>query len=213
MRKYVIEFIGTFFLVVTVAFTGNPFAIAAILVSMLYMGGYISGAHYNPAVTIAVLVRGKIDWKNAIAYIIVQMLGAVAAAYFYILITGEKFIPAPHISATFGNALLMEAIYTFALATVVLHVTTSEETKGNHYFGIAIGFVILAAAFSGGLSGGAYNPAVGIGPILADLSNISTRMQNIWIYLLGPVSGGLLAGLLYRLLYISDAPKPEKPKK
>lgn len=213
MKKYVIEFIGTFFLVVTVAFTGNPFAIAAILVSMLYMGGYISGAHYNPAVTIAVLVRGKIDWKNAIIYIVVQMLAAVAAALFYIAITGQKFIPQPDIKAPFGSAVLMEAMYTFALATVVLHTATSEETEGNNYFGIAIGFVILAAAFSGGLSGGAYNPAVGIGPLLADIGNIGARMQNVWLYLIGPVAGGLLAGLLYRLLNASTAPSEKKEKK
>ncbi len=216
MRKYAVEFIGTFFLVVTVAFTGNPFAIAAILIAMLYMGGYISGAHYNPAVTIAVFVRGKIDVLNAIIYIVVQMLAGVAAAFFYLLITGQKFIVAPDISATFGNAVLMEALYTFALATVVLHVATSDETKDNQYFGLAIGLVILAAAFSGGLSGGAYNPAVGIGPILADISNIGVRMQNFWIYLIGPVSGGLLAGLLYKLLQIpseSDQQVSDKKKK
>ncbi len=213
MKKYAVEFIGTFFLVVTVAFTGNPFAIAAILVAMLYMGGYISGAHYNPAVTLAVLVRGKIDWKNAIVYILVQMLAAIAAALIYMLITGQKFIPQPDIRATFGIAVFMEAMYTFALATVVLHVATSEETEGNQYFGLAIGFVILAAAFAGGLSGGAYNPAVGVGPLLADISNIGSRMQNVWIYLIGPLSGGLLAGLVYRLINVHAPEKETKPKK
>lgn len=213
MKKYVIEFIGTFFLVLTVAFTGNPFAIAAILVSMIYMGGYISGAHYNPAVTLAVLIRGKVSWIDALVYWLVQFLGAFSAALVYFSVSGKYFIPRPSILATFQTAILMEALYTFALASVVLHVATADETENNQYYGLAIGFVILAGAFAGGLSGGVYNPAVGIGPLLANISNIGVRMQSVWIYLIGPLSGGLLAGLLFRLLNIHSTPKVEKEKK
>jgi aquaporin Z len=213
MKKYVIEFIGTFFLVTTVAFTGNPFAIAAILIAMIYMGGYISGGHFNPAVTTGVLVRGKISWLDAIIYMIVQLLAGVAAALLYMSITGQKFIPQPDIQATLATAIIMEALYTFALASVVLHVATSEETEGNNYYGAAIGLVVLAGAFAGGLSGGAYNPAVGVGPLLADIGNISARMQNILIYIIGPMSGGLLAGLIYRLLNLKPATGEKKEKK
>ena len=215
MKKYAIEFIGTFFLVLTVAFTGNPLAIAAILVSMLYMGGYISGAHYNPAVTLAVLIRGKIRWLDAIIYWVVQILAGIVAALIYNFVTGKRFIPAPSILATFQTAVLMEALFTFALASVVLHVATSEETEGNNYFGLAIGFVILAGAFAGGLSGGAYNPAVGIGPLLADITHLGVRMQNFWIYIIGPLTGGLLAGLVYRLMNLgkgSNLPKEKSAK-
>lgn len=212
MKKYAIEFIGTFFLVTTVAFTGNPFAIAGILIAMIYMGGYISGGHYNPAVTTAVLVRGKIGWLDALVYMIVQLVAGVAAALFYIAITGQKFIPQPDIQATFATATVMEAIYTFALASVVLHTATSEEKEGNNYFGLAIGLVVLAGAFAGGLSGGAYNPAVGVGPLLADIGNIGARLQNVWIYAIGPLSGGLLAGLVYRLLNLSSTLGEKKEK-
>lgn len=214
MKKYVIEFIGTFFLVLTIAFTGNPIAIAAILVSMIYMGGYISGGHYNPAVTLAVLIRGKVTALDAVVYWIVQILGALCAALIYFSVTGKYFIPAPDIQATFLSAVLMEALFTFALASVVLHTATADETKGNQYYGLAIGFVILAGAFAGGLSGGAYNPAVGVGPLLANISNIGVRTQNLMIYVIGPLSGGLLAGILFRLLNLnSSAPKEEKAKK
>ena len=213
MKKYIIEFIGTFFLVLTVAFTGNPIAIAAILVSMIYMGGYISGAHYNPAVTLAVLVRGKITILDAVVYWVVQILAALCAALLYFTVTGKYFIPAPDIQTPFQTAILMEALFTFALATVVLHVATADETQGNQYYGLAIGFVILAGAFAGGLSGGAYNPAVGVGPLLANISNIGVRMQSVWIYLIGPLSGGLLAGILFRLLNLHSLSKEEKPKK
>lgn len=213
MKKYVIEFVGTFFLVFTVALTGNPLAIAAILVSMIYMGGHISGGHYNPAVTLAVFIRGAINWKDGIMYWIVQMLGGIVAALLFASLSGQKFIPQPHIQATFGMAVLVEALYTFALASVVLHTATSEDTAGNDYYGLAIGFVILAAAFAGGLSGGAYNPAVGVGPLLADYTNMAARMQNLGIYLIGPLSGGLLAGLLYKLINVNVAEAPKKKAK
>ena len=124
--------------------------------------------------------------------------------------SGRKFVPQPHAQATFGMAIIVEALYTFALASVVLHVATSEDTKGNDYYGLAIGFVILAAAFAGGLSGGAYNPAVGVGPLLADYTNIGSHMQSLWVYTIGPLSGGLLAGLLYKLI---SAKAPVSKKK
>lgn len=203
MKRYIVEFIGTFFLVFTIAFTGNPLAIAGILIAMLYMGGYISGAHYNPAVTLAVLIRGKIGWLDSILYWIVQILAAAAAAGIYTVITGEVFAPAPSTLATFQTATLMEFFITFALATVVLHVATSEDTAGNNYYGLAIGLVILAGAFAGGLSGGVYNPAVAIGAYLADMGNIASHMQNMLIYIIGPLSGGLVGGVIYRFVFAS----------
>lgn len=213
MKKYLVEFIGTFFLVFTIAFTGNPLAIAAMLIAMIYMGGYISGAHYNPAVTFAVLIRGKINWLDAFVYWIIQILGSAAAAGVYTFITGEVFAPAPSTLASFQTATLMEFFITFALATVVLHVATSDETAGNNYYGLAIGLVILAGAFAGGLSGGVYNPAVALGAYIADMANMNIHAQNVLIYLIGPLTGGLLAGIIYRFLFMtSSAPSRDNSR-
>lgn len=198
MKKYLIEFIGTFFLVLTIALTGNPIAIGVILTAMIYMGGYISGAHYNPAVTTAVWVRGKIDSMTALRYMGIQVVAGLVAALVFYLIKGTMFIPAPSI-AGYSIPLAVEIIYTFALASVVLHVATSKRTDGNQYFGLAIGLTVMAAAFAGGpISGGAYNPAVAIGPYI--LEGMTATSSNVLIYILGPLAGGALAGYVYRYI-------------
>ncbi len=200
MNKYLIEFLGTFFLVLTVALTGNPLAIGAVLLSMVYMGGYISGAHYNPAVTLAVFVRGKIKADEAFKYFLFQILGAFCAALVFFLITKRLFVPGPNPSYDLTVVLLIEFLFTFALAFVVLHTATSEKTKGNQYYGLAIGLTLMFGAFAGGpISGGIYNPAVGLGPMLFDFNNFSMHLPNLIIYLLGSFSGGLAAGLMYKL--------------
>lgn len=200
MSKYIIEFLGTFFLVLTVALTGNPVAIGAVLVAMVYMGGYISGAHYNPAVTLAILVRGKIKTDEAFKYFLFQTLGALSAAFIFYLMTKRFFVPSPNSSYDLLAVLITEFLFTFALAFVVLHAATSEKTKGNQYYGLAIGFTLMFGAFAGGnISGGVYNPAVALGPVLFDFNNFSAHLPNLIIYLLGPFSGGLAAGMMYKL--------------
>jgi aquaporin Z len=142
MKKYITEFIGTFFLVLTVGLTGNPLAIGAALMVMIYAGGHISGAHYNPAVTLAVLIRGKISTGDALVYIGSQLAGGVAAA----LIVGIfKELPSEaHQTLVTSKAIIAEVLGTFALAYVVLNVATAKANAGNSYFGLAIGFTVLA---------------------------------------------------------------------
>ncbi len=199
MKKYIIEMIGTFFLVLVIGLTGNPLAIGSVLMVMVYMGGHISGAHYNPAVTLAVLMQKKIDGKEAGMYIIFQVMGSLAAALIAYLITGNTFAPSPGPTASTLSALLVEAIFTFALVSVVLNVAVSKGTSGNNYFGLAIGFTILAAAFAGGsISGGAYNPAVGIGPCLIDtLVGGNSSLSNVWLYIVGPVAGAIIGSTVF----------------
>lgn len=201
MQNYIIEFIGTFFLVLVIALTGDPLAIGIILTAMVYMGGPISGAHYNPAVTLAVLVRKKINLSNALAYMLSQIIGATMAAFMYFVIKKETFAPAPDDSLNVIYPLLVEIVFTFALASVVLNVATSKKTAGNSYFGIAIGFTILASAFAGGaISGGAFNPAVGVGPAIIEVINgKEDSLTHLWIYLVGPFGGGLLGAIVYKL--------------
>jgi aquaporin Z len=206
MKRYLTEAIGTFFLVLTVGLTvisGSPMAPLAIgssLMVMVYMGGHISGGHYNPAVTLAVFMRGKVPGGDVAPYMVAQIVGAVLAAFAALHMTGSTFAPAPSPDAGLVAALLAEILFTFALCLVVLNVATDEATAGNSYYGLAIGFTIVVAAFAaGGISGGAFNPAVGIGPILVDALVGEGSFGDLWIYLVGPFAGGALAAVVYKL--------------
>jgi len=196
MRAYVTEFIGIYFLVLTIGLTvlgGTPFAglaVGASLMVMVYMGGHISGAHYNPAVSVACAMRKKLPWSEVPPYIAAQLAGAVAAALTVRGIVGQTFTLAPAEGIGATAAIAVEALYTFALALVVLNVATIQKTKGNSFYGLAIGFTIVVAAYAGGpLSGGAFNPAVGFGPILVHSVFADGTLGDLWIYLVGPVIG------------------------
>jgi len=164
------------------------------------MGGHISGAHYNPAVTLAVFMRGKIDAGSVAPYMASQLAGAFLATVIVQLILGSTFAPAPSAEATIAAALLVEVLYTFALALVILNVSTADSTSGNSFYGLAIGFTLAAGAFAGGpVSGGAFNPAVGTGPILAHAMLGGGGLGDLWLYLVGPFVGGALAATVFKI--------------
>jgi aquaporin Z len=201
MKKQLIEFIGTFFLVLAITLSGNPIAVGVVLAAMIYMGGYISGGHYNPAVTLAVYLRRKIDQPTAIQYVIYQCLGAVAAAFIAFLVTGAAVVPKPGPNVTLISVIIMEAIFTFGLASVVLHVATSSRTHGNQYFGLAIGFMVMAGAFSAGaISGGVFNPAVALGTFLVDMTNIPGNLPNLVVFVIGQLLGAVGAATVYNIV-------------
>jgi aquaporin Z len=206
MRDYLTEFIGTFFLVLTAALTlmnGTPLAplaIGAALMVMVYMGGHVSGAHYNPAVSLAVLLRGRIRPAEFLAYAGSQITGATVAALVAYAIVGRTVAPRPADGISLTGALVVELLFTFALALVVLNSAASAKTQGNSFYGLAIGFTIVVAAFAGGpLSGGAFNPALAIGMILVDAAVAAGGAAALWIYLVGPLAGGALAALVFGL--------------
>ena len=201
MKKQLIEFIGTFFLVLTITLSGNPIAVGVVLAAMIYMGGYISGGHYNPAVTLAVYLRRKIDQPTAIQYVIYQCLGAVAAAFIAFLVTGAAVVPKPGPNVTLISVIIMEAIFTFGLASVVLHVATSSRTHGNQYYGLAIGMMVMAGAFSAGtISGGVFNPAVALGTFLVDMTNIPGNLPNLVVFVIGQLLGAVGAATVYNIV-------------
>ncbi len=206
MKKLLTEFIGTFFLVFTVCMTvlGGvplaPLAIGCSLMIMVYMGGHISGGHYNPAVSLAVTLRGKLGWNEFGAYVTAQVIGAIVASLTAYLILGKSFAPAPGDGISAIGALLTELLFTFALALVVLNVATSKATSGNSFYGLAIGFTIVVAAFAGGgVSGGAFNPAVGLGPTKVHALVGGGSFGNVWLYIVGPLLGGALAAVVFKI--------------
>jgi len=207
MNKYIAEFIGTFFLVLTVGCTVvgaipgviAPLAIGAALMVMVYAGGHISGGHYNPAVTLGVLIRGKVTLADALPYIISQLLAAVAAA------ATVKFLRAGIVVTPMvpkiGPALVAEFLFTFALVYVVLNSATAEDTSGNSFYGLAIGMTVMTGAFAvGDISGGAFNPAVAVGISLLGLASWS----NIWIYLAANFGAAVVAALVFNLINPSE---------
>lgn len=210
IKKYLTEFIGTFFLVLTVCLATNAksgagsmagLAIGASLMVMIYMGGHISGAHYNPAVSLAALIRGKLSAMEIGPYIISQVLGAIAAAGIAYYITNDVTKVQTPSGAEVPVILLVEFLFTFALALVVLNVATCKGTAGNSFYGLAIGFTVVVGAYAGGgISGGAFNPAVGIGPNL-----IANNMGVIWLYIVGPLAGGAAAGAVYKIQHAGEA--------
>ncbi|HKP75560.1 MAG TPA: aquaporin [Longimicrobiaceae bacterium] len=212
-RKLVTEAIGTFFLVLTIGLTVTaglplaPLAIGSALMVMVYMGGAISGAHYNPAVTTAMLIRGKVTGAEAAGYVVAQLIGALLAALGVYFLTGQTFVPAPAPGASVAQVLAVEALFTFALALVVLNVATARETEGNSYFGLAIGFTVMAGAFAGGpISGGAFNPAVGLGPAVVHALIGGQPVGHVIHYVIGPLVGGAAAALVFALQHPEPAP-------
>jgi aquaporin Z len=203
MNKYVMEFIGTFFLVFTIGCTvvGNgvgtlaPIAIGVALMAMVFAGGHISGAHYNPAITLGMYIRGKIEAKNVVPYMIFQIVGAALAAMLVKYLKAGAIVTP--MTPAVVPALIAEFLFTFALVFVVLNVATAKGTAGNSFYGLAIGLTVTAGAFSvGNISGGAFNPSVAIGICMMNL----VAWSSIWIFLVANFLGGAVAGLLFKAL-------------
>ena len=206
MNKYLTEFIGTFFLVLTIGCSviGGaslpPLAIGAALMVMIFAGGHVSGAHYNPAVTLAVMLRGKCPVSDVGPYMASQVAGASVAAlivkFLYPVAQTTK-----DLSAVVPQALLAEFLFTFALCYVVLNVATAKGTANNSFYGLAIGMTVMAGAFSvGGISGGAFNPAVAVAISIMNLS----AWSNIWIFLVANFVGAAAAATTFKIINLTD---------
>ncbi len=208
MKKYLVEFIGTFFLVLTVGMTviepgaaGDlaPLAIGSALMIMVYAGGHVSGGHYNPAVTVAVWLRGRCSQAEVPGYLGSQIAAGIVAAFVVLGLKGDPSVSAKTIAVF--PALIAELVGTFALAYVVLNVATAKATSGNSYYGLAIGFTVTAMAYAlGPISGGAFNPAVAIGITVMKLAKVS----HLWIYLAANLGAGALAAFVFRMIHPDD---------
>ena len=213
MKKYLTEFIGTFFLVLTIGMTviepgaGSmaPLAIGTTLMIMVYAGGHVSGGHYNPAVTLAVWLRGRCPASDVVPYWVSQILGSLLASLAVLTLKhNPTVLPMDMDLAPHGGhfmALLAEFIGTFALAYVVLNVATSKGTAGNSFYGLAIGFTVMTMAYGlGPISSGAFNPAVATGIIIMHI----VKASDCWVYLIGNLAGGALAAAVFKLINPED---------
>jgi len=204
MKKYLVEFIGTFFLVFTIGSTViapgagamAPLAIGASLMVMIFAGGHISGGHFNPAVSLAVWIRGKLPTADLLPYWVAQVLGAVVAAFAVAFFKETSPAPGQFVGGV-PAALLAEFLFTYALAWVVLNTGTAKGTAGNSFYGLAIGMTVMTGAYAvGGISGGAFNPAVATGISVMGLQPWS----NLWVFLVANFAGGAFAALTYKFV-------------
>ena len=208
MHKYVAELIGTFFLVLTVGFAVTsrsqlaPVAIGVVLAVMVYAAGHLSGAHFNPAVSVAAWIRGRLGLRDLPAYCLAQLAGAVLAAVVVRVVVAGAPTPMPTFTGrALVAALVVELLFTFALAYTVLNVATSASHPQNGFYGAAIGGVVLAAAATvGSISGGMLNPAVALGASLMSLSS----WGNLWVFLVADLAGGAAAAYAFRILNPAD---------
>ena len=209
MRKFIVEFIGTFFLVFTVgtcvvnpdAGVVAPLAIGSVLMVMIYAGGHISGGHYNPAVTVAVAIRGRMLPSEVPAYFLAQLAGAVMGAGGAYYLKGDVDPNLPEPPYALSQLVFSEFIFTFALAYVVLNVATAKANAGNSFYGLAIGFTVMVGAFTvGPISGGAFNPAVATGCFYIGLMSFGH-----WVaYIATELCAGALAAFVFKVLNPDD---------
>jgi aquaporin Z len=206
MNKYIIEFLGTFFLVLIIGLSQNPVAIGLGLAVLVYMGAHISGAHYNPVVSLAMLINNQIELKEFSFYLASQLLGSVVATYFIILL-GNDFNVVSNTN-DISSFFVAEILFTFLLVFVILNVALNKNLKGNQFYGLAIGLTVTAGAFAvGNISGGVFNPAVSFGPSLFSFidpqvvgTNVSSSDFFIY-YLISGTIGSVIASYLYKKVY------------
>ena len=207
MNKYVMELIGTFFLVLTIGMTvivgGSgvipPLAIGSILMVMVFAGGHISGGHYNPAVTLGVWLRGRCDTKDVAPYMVAQTVGAVLAAFTVNYLKGPATASTRELAV--GPELVAEFLFTFALVFVVISTATAKGSAGNSFYGLAIGFTVLAGAFAvGSIASAAFNPAVAVGISVMGMA----AWAKIWIYFVANFLGGALAAYAFKFMCPDD---------
>lgn len=208
MKKYIVELIGTFFLVFTIGMSVRggaalpPVAIGGILMVMIFAGGHVSGAHFNPAVSLAAFLRGALPKADLLPYWFAQLAGALFAGLIVVAIHGKP-VTGP-VTFALVPSLVVEFLATFALAWTVLNVATAKGTANNSFYGLAIGGTVMAMAFAvGGISGGAFNPAVGLALPLMGL----VEKGQCLVYLAANLAGGAVAAIAFNALVRSSETK------
>lgn len=198
MHKYIMEFIGTFFLVLGIGLSNDPLTIGLFLAGLIYIGADISGAHYNPAVSLSFLLQRKLSVNDFFGYVASQTLAAFGGAAMVFYLLGTPFFIEPPASANEIQIILVEILFTFVLAFVILVICFAKSLKGTHIHGLAIGLTLTALIASGGpISGAVFNPAVFMGFSLVDAFQEGVSYQLIPLYAISTLLGGALASMVY----------------
>lgn len=206
MKRLVMEFLGTFFLVLAFALTSNPIAIAAMLMAWVYIGSHVSGAHYNPAVSFAHAAAGYSNWGQFLWYTLAQVLGGFAAFLTAYKLVGQVAIPVPANGVSLLQALATEILLAFVFTLVILVVAHTKHFRSSNMAGFIIGFTIPALALVGGpISGGLFNPAISLGAnLLAIVKGVAVIWPNVLMYVGGALLGGFLASLAFHHFIPAD---------
>lgn len=208
MEAYISEFVGTFFLVLTIGFNVlqntalAPISIGSMLMAMIFATGKVSGGHFNPAVTLGVYARGKIGGELACGYAMTQLLGGLTAGCAYLSVLGASFTLGPGVGYSLGAVCIVEVLFSTALVFVVLSVATTMQDDGNWYYGLAIGFTVMAAAFAiGPISGCSLNPAVAFGIMMSNFFHTGyLRVSVLLLYMITPLIGSFVAVLFFQVI-------------
>lgn len=205
LPKLLTEFVGTFVFLTVIALSGKagplaPLAVGMALTAMVYMGGHVSGAHYNPAVSFGLFIRRVISAATMVQYWVAQLVAGVLAFAFAFAMSGGHAGIHPGAGVNPFAAVIAEAVFTAALVLVILNVAATKETAGNSYYGLAIGFTVAAGAFAvGPISGAAFNPAVGLAATFSGAVFGHDTWADAWIYVVGPLAGAAAGALIHRL--------------
>jgi len=192
------ECIGSCLLVLGYGLTGNALAIGLIYASLIYMGGHVSGAHYNPAVSFAFWIKNDLPSIDFLSFLLAQVLGAVIAGVLLYFFQEAIFFVEPPVNTTLWQQLAIEIIFTFLLVYVILVVATSTAFQKNNIYGLIIGFTLAGIIFAGEpISGGIYNPAVSAGPAILDSFNGGLSYYFLPLYVLSPLAGSGLAAFAF----------------
>lgn len=198
-NKYIMEFIGALFLTLAITLTGNPIAIGFMLAAMIVVGGHISGAHCNPAVSLSMFLRNQLSMNDFLFYAAAQTAGAACAIMLFNVITGAIFAPDMAAELPLWVCLVMEGILTFVFCWVVLTLATrSDRSATMSHMPILVGFTLMTIAFVGGL----FNPAVGLAAYIINMvkGGAFVEINHLLIYVVAPLVGGFFATHAYHFL-------------
>ena len=195
MKRYAMEFVGTFFLTVAISLIGNPIAIGLMLMAMIYVGGHVSGAHFNPAISFACFIQNRLQLTEVAMYIAAQSLGALLALFFFMMVTNNSFT----LDMVPGNPIMapmaMEALLVLVLGWVYLMMNVSNRYKDTAIAGIIIGLTLMAIVSAGSL----FNPAVAIASMASSMikDGMMGGLSSVMVYIVGPLLGGLGASFMF----------------
>lgn len=202
MKRYVMEGVGTLFLTLAISLTGNPIAIGFMLMAMIFVGGHISGGHFNPAVSFALFLEKRLSSHDLMFYWLAQSIGACFALCLFMAITNNMFVPEMQLGGSAVFAMGMEALFTIVFCWVILTMVMDIRYQAMLFQPVVIGSTLMTIAFIGGL----FNPAVAVGSLMCNLlkNGVMLDFPSMMIYVCGPLLGAFVASLLFNYFHKNE---------